>query len=70
MLCDQCCNHILRGISSMQGNTVNCVDYGCNLHGCDYLLRKTFDDFKRQFFKNKRKNLLKDKNDEDKSACF
>lgn len=48
MLCDQCCAHMHREISVLEGKTVNLLAYGCESENCDYSLRQRFDEYVNQ----------------------
>lgn len=54
MLCDQCCSHMHRTISMLQGNTVNCMAYGCSGGKCDRELRVCLDQFYHDWVQKKR----------------
>jgi hypothetical protein len=45
MLCDQCCAHMHREISMLEGKTVNLMAYGCDGGKCDYRLRERLDEY-------------------------
>lgn len=45
MLCEQCCKHMHREISVLEGKAVNLLAYGCDGGGCDYSLRQRLDEY-------------------------
>lgn len=59
MLCDTCCKHMHREISSLEGKTVNALAYGCENNGCDYELRERLDAYHDTIIQNRRDKVNK-----------
>lgn len=45
MLCDQCCIHMHKTLSMLEGKTVNLLAYGCDGGDCDRSLRDRLDEY-------------------------
>lgn len=60
MLCDQCCKHMHRNISMLEGKTVNLLAYGCDRGNCDRELRERFDKYYGDWVQKRREERNKE----------
>lgn len=66
MLCDKCCQHMHREISSLEGKTTNLLAYGCDGNGCDYELRQRLDAYHAAIIQKRRDAVNKAYYDKEK----